>query len=310
MQDREVPAPIRNNEIKIQLPAMAIEPSAQRAGLQIQTLQDVEYIAKLAAASGFFKDVNDMAKGAMKIMFGLEMGLSPLESLNGLYVINGRVSLYADTIAERMDRGGAEVVLEELTKTKAVGHLKDKATGEKIGESVTFDIEMAASVRNKDTWKNDPESQLYARLVTRLHKRHGRKYFNHAVQSYEEMFDVVGVPKADDAIQEVFNQAGKVKASRSTKQTAKAAIEEKIEAAKATVEECQPAPEVPVMPTREQKDAFKIVVSGSGWTGPQLCALIHHKYGYTPQEIPSKLTLVEQQVTQEWIETHAPGVLE
>lgn len=194
-EQAQLPAPIQPR-----LPSVTISAENKRAGVQVATLQDVEMIARLAAQSKYFKDVGDMAQGCMKILYGLEMGMSATEALNGLYIINGKVNMYADAISERLHRvKGLEVKVIELNPQTCTLALVFE--GEEQGRA-TFTIEQAQKMGlcNKQTWQSDPESQLYARALTRLHKRFGKKYWANAVQSVEEMQDVMeGAPVSYEA---------------------------------------------------------------------------------------------------------------
>jgi hypothetical protein len=168
--------------------------SLAKTGSLITCLDDVERVAKLAVASKFFKNAEDISKAVMVMMYGIEKGLSAVDSLSSIYVINGKFSMYAASIASRLTSyPGVELVPMEFSKdtcTLAL-HYKKKL----IGLPVTFTVEMAKAgeyYQNNKNWRSDPESMLWARCVTRIHKRYGGPFMNGlTVEAVEDMQDVV-----------------------------------------------------------------------------------------------------------------------
>lgn len=69
-------------------------------------------IAKVMYQSGVYKDLKDctqdeaVAKAVLKIMLGRSMGMSPMESLQSIYLVGGRPSVSSDFRASRMRRAG------------------------------------------------------------------------------------------------------------------------------------------------------------------------------------------------------------
>ena len=74
---------------------LALRP--QGGALEISTLTDVERLATLAVASGLVQ-VRRAEEAAMLLITGRELGLSPMQSLRGIYVVNGRLVLSADLL--------------------------------------------------------------------------------------------------------------------------------------------------------------------------------------------------------------------
>ena len=46
-------------------------------GTVIETWEDAQRVAKMFAASGYFRDVRDVAQAMVKIQYGAELGFSP-----------------------------------------------------------------------------------------------------------------------------------------------------------------------------------------------------------------------------------------
>jgi hypothetical protein len=54
--------------------------------------QEMRY-AKIFADSGLFPDVQNYSQGIVKIMAGRELGLTPLESINTIYITKGKIGV-------------------------------------------------------------------------------------------------------------------------------------------------------------------------------------------------------------------------
>lgn len=83
--------------------ALAEIPKAQinigKNGLQLQTLNDLWRFCECVCNSGMApKDVRKPEQALIKIQHGWEVGLSPMQSLHGIAIINGKPSLYGDSL--------------------------------------------------------------------------------------------------------------------------------------------------------------------------------------------------------------------
>lgn len=59
-------------------------------------------VADVFVKSGLFKDVRDQAQAMVKVLAGREMGLEPVEAMMSLYVVSGRVGIYAEALAAKV----------------------------------------------------------------------------------------------------------------------------------------------------------------------------------------------------------------
>jgi len=66
----------------------------------------------LTLANEFFKsgcfgsDVKNTHQALVKIQTGLEMGMAPMESMNSLYIVNGRVNIYGSAMTKKLRKAG------------------------------------------------------------------------------------------------------------------------------------------------------------------------------------------------------------
>jgi len=134
--------------------------------VELATLEDIGNLSKVFVDSGLFKDITDQAQAMVKIVAGTEMGFGPMESMTGIHIIQGKVSVGSNLMAAAIKRSQKyDYKVRELTaNTCTIEFFQDS---EKLGEE-TFTIEDAKriGVLNKDTWKKYPKNMLFARALS------------------------------------------------------------------------------------------------------------------------------------------------
>lgn len=150
--------------------ALAIVPQpAASAALAPRTIAEVSTLAEIAAKSGLY-GVKSREDAFVRILTGLELGLSAMQSLRGVYVINGRPTLAADLMV------GVCKKKTEVCKYFRLVESNDKVATyetERVGEGVTrmaYTIDQAkrAKLTGKDTWVGHTEAMLRARASSLL----------------------------------------------------------------------------------------------------------------------------------------------
>lgn len=100
------------------LPSRSLNPlksGGRAAPIVPETFEDVQRIARMAVAAGLgayhWKDTLEqkVAKATAAIMHGLELGLSPMQSLSGIAVINGKTTIYGDMLTAVLWASGFKV---------------------------------------------------------------------------------------------------------------------------------------------------------------------------------------------------------
>ena len=137
-------------------------------------------LAQLGAAivkSGYFADAKDASQAIIKVLAGKELGLGPIASMTGIYIVKGRVTMSANLIAAQIKRSGrytytvismtdekVEIVFSEVRGTVA----------SEIGRSAfTKQDAITASLwQSSDPWKKTPRNMLFARAMS-----NGAKWF-------------------------------------------------------------------------------------------------------------------------------------
>jgi hypothetical protein len=130
--------------------------------------EPMEY-GKVFAESGIFPDVKSAAQGAIKVLAGKEVGLSPLQSLNAFYFVNGRLAMVVQAMAALIKKSGKyDYQIEEQTAEGCTisFYLLGGGKKELIGKSTFDKIKAAkAGIINKDNYKNYPENMYFARSL-------------------------------------------------------------------------------------------------------------------------------------------------
>lgn len=172
---------------------MKLDSAPHGGGLALNDLAEVMSLGKMLAEAGYFEDVKSQAQAVVKILYGKEMGISPMASMNGLYVYKGKVCMYADLINDKIKASGvADFRVKKLTNDECILEWFDPRTKEIFGESdFTIKQAEAAQLLSKVTWKAYPKNMLFARALTFGLRLFARQVFAVTVYSVEELQDEV-----------------------------------------------------------------------------------------------------------------------
>ncbi|MEH3142488.1 MAG: hypothetical protein PGN37_20415 [Mycobacterium kyogaense] len=103
--------------------------------------------------------------GAAAILYGAELGLNPIQSLQQIFVVHGAPAIYARTAVALLKRHG--IVIETVSSTNDAVTVRgsDPRTGQ-VEES-TWDIARAdlAGYTSNKKYKTDPQAMLYAKAA-------------------------------------------------------------------------------------------------------------------------------------------------
>jgi hypothetical protein len=133
-----------------------------------------------------------IASGTAAVVFGLGVGLNPLQALQGVYVIQGRPAMYAGTMVGLVQSKGHEIWVKELTDSRAV--VCGRRKGSEHTEQATFTIQRAQQagyVAKNGKYRTDPQAMLLARAQSDCCKRVARDVLM-GLSSVEEMWDEEG----------------------------------------------------------------------------------------------------------------------
>lgn len=100
------------------------------------------------------------------VMYGNELGLSPMAAIQGIYVVNGRPTLAAQTWLALTRRNGHRVEVIEHTTELCTVKIVRGDTGEEHTSTYTFAEAQTAKLTTKDVWTQHRKAMLLARAVS------------------------------------------------------------------------------------------------------------------------------------------------
>lgn len=106
------------NELQIRSPEYI-----QKTFLDKEVISSMMTVSKQFIDSGAFsRDVKNVQQGFVKMQYGIEMGMTPMEAMNSLAIINGHLSIYGVAVAKRLRIHGWKI--EYLESTEKIAKVK------------------------------------------------------------------------------------------------------------------------------------------------------------------------------------------
>ena len=115
-------------------------------------------------APAHFRGKPDEAAAA--ILYGSEVGFSPTQALQNLYVIGGKPALYARPMVAIVQAAGHEVWTEDKTDESVTVAGRRRGTPHIIRETWTLARAQRAGYTNNKKYQTDPQAMLYARAAS------------------------------------------------------------------------------------------------------------------------------------------------
>jgi len=132
-------------------------------------LREPMQMAEVFSESGMFPDIKTQAEAVVKILAGKEMGLTPFESMNALYIVNGKLALVSNVMARIVKKSNKyDYKIDKLDNEECtISFFTINGEKELLGKSTfTRKDAAAAGIINKDVWKNYPRNMLFARALS------------------------------------------------------------------------------------------------------------------------------------------------
>ena len=149
-------------------------PVDPRAAIAARNPEDVQRMADAIAKSGLY-GVKSREEAMIRMATGMELGLSPMQSIRGVYVISsGGVS--RPTLSADMMVGGCKMRTDLCRYFRLVESTDRRATYEthRVGDpepvrmSYTMEQAQRAGLAGRGTWQAHPEAMLRARAASSL----------------------------------------------------------------------------------------------------------------------------------------------
>jgi hypothetical protein len=102
------------------------------------TLSQMKTLAVVFVESGIFPH-ETWQKLVLKFQAGLELGLTPFESTQSLYVVSGKVEFYGKAVPKQLRKHGFQVRYENETEIECTAIVENKETKEIYRETFRFE---------------------------------------------------------------------------------------------------------------------------------------------------------------------------
>ena len=133
--------------------------------LMPQNLEDVQRQGNIFLKSDLFGE-RDLAQACVKIMAGMELGFTPIQSMTGIHIIKGKIAIGVHLMAAGIVSAGYDYKVLSHDETECEIEYFSPG-GESVGTSrFTMDDAIQAGVGGKDMWKKYPKNMLYARAMS------------------------------------------------------------------------------------------------------------------------------------------------
>jgi hypothetical protein len=133
------------------------------------SVDDALKLARAAVASKAYKGLDSPTKALIKIRYGQEVGLLPMQSLQQIYIVNDVPSFSARFIAARIkaSRPRYNYRVKERTNTKCVLEFWEDGEVAGLSEWTIEDAKRAGLLDKAGTpWKTYPRAMLFSRALT------------------------------------------------------------------------------------------------------------------------------------------------
>lgn len=145
-------------------------PACTSLSLQVRSVDDLQRLARLFAASGLFARSSNpdasLAQCAVQLLAGMEAGMTPFAAITNVYVVNGRPGFSAQALAQAIKRHPL-YDYRVLAKTADECRIRFMAGREELGiETFTMAMAERAGLVKGGPWKQYPEAMLFARCLT------------------------------------------------------------------------------------------------------------------------------------------------
>lgn len=161
----------------------------------LSILEDKQ-IAQAFFDSGLFKDVKSAAQALVKIIAGREQGLSPIQSMTAVYLLDDKICYFTKVFTAKIKKSKT-LDYKVKTSTEEICTIEFYENGELLGSS-SYSIKQAAKAGlvNRDNWRKYPQSMLYNRAVSIGMKMYMPQILE-GVNLYEDFDELPGVQKSN-----------------------------------------------------------------------------------------------------------------
>lgn len=175
------------------VPLTAAQPLFKRSSVSVRiaSVQDLVTLGTIANKSGLYK-LKNSEQCFMAILRGADMGLSPAESLSGIELVNGKLTLSGGLMAAMIDnspyyRYQTVVSTDKRCSLRFSRYYPDTGWIESGESDFTIEEAKRANLLGKDVWRNYPKSMLFWRSLSQGARMYCAGLFMGAVYTPEEL---------------------------------------------------------------------------------------------------------------------------
>ena len=150
-------------------------------------------ISTLVAESKLFKGISTPAAAFVVLATGRELGLTAMQSLRGIHMIDGKPSLSADVCVAVVLHSPACLFFRLVESTNAIATYETQRRGDAV-RRMSFSVQdaQAAGLAGKDNWRKFPAAMLRARAAMSL----ARAIYPDALMGVYDPDELGGAPEA------------------------------------------------------------------------------------------------------------------
>lgn len=137
--------------------------------IQVTDIDSLARVAKMAHGSGLAR-VQSVEAAGVVIMAGLELGLTPMQALLGIHLVEGKPVIAADTLVAIVRRSRVCKSWRTVESTARVCTIETLRAGDEspVMRTWTIDDAKAAGLTGKPIWQKYPRAMLRHRCATDL----------------------------------------------------------------------------------------------------------------------------------------------
>lgn len=136
------------------------------SGVPVKGVDDIMRLSDIVLRSGYF-GIRSPEEAAVKLMYGLEMGLPGLSAMMGVNVIQGRVTMGANLVASLIKRSGRyNYTIPVWDERECQIHFTENGKPVGVSSFSMNDAKRAGLLRSGGNWDKYPKAMLFARAIT------------------------------------------------------------------------------------------------------------------------------------------------
>jgi len=110
--------------------------------------------------------IDTLPKMVVALQAGKEIGLSPIESMNSLYFVNGKIAMYGEAVPNQLVRAGHRIKWGKCDEKQAEVTVIRGDTGDSMTTKLTMEQAEKRGYTKNNVWQRFPENMLKWRALS------------------------------------------------------------------------------------------------------------------------------------------------